>query len=617
MHEQNYFCVLNCFNLNKHFIDELKDVPFQNLEILGLTKINPFEFEKKYFNEEIKDVSIDPNANVDGKSPNNFYMEATKPFFKLMTFHKLWEKGNELYDDFTLRHILDGHLYFHDATKGYVPYCVGASTLDIIQNGRPYGEPVSKVPKRADSFVALCSEFLMDMSQEFAGAVAFTDFLVGLAWYTSQEPVTNKYIENRIQSFVHIANNKFRVGGDSPFSNISVSSKRVLREVFGNYIFPDERTIDDFMGEVIRVQKIFLEFMYRGRPESDGLPYKFPVVTANFKKTDINDTKELESEWFEYVAKLNHKGFININTSPRFAMCCRLNIDQFKFNSFGGGGLKLGSFRVVNLNLPKMALEADSKEEFLGMIDFYLDEATKLLHIEREIIKEKIDQGFLKFFNLGWYDLDDMFFGTFSFHGLPDAIQYLTHDDISTEKNQLIMDDVIDIFLDKADKVDDMHVNIEQAPAESATNTMARMNENCREFYSNQFVPLEFPISITDRVEIEGRFSDRITGGSMCFINLDSMMDENQSLLLHEYIYKNSMINQWCPNYGWSVCDDCSNRLVGEVDQCPQCGSMDISHYERVVGYLVKRDVVNEGRELEMLNRVKSNPKLPKFTIEV
>ena len=179
----DFHCVLACFGLNPDFRAELNKVPYENLEILGLTKLNPFAFEERYFKKQLKSVSIDPNANVDGISPNNFYMEATKPFFKLMTFYKIWQTGVKMFGSFTLKPLLDGYVYFHDSTKGYVPYCVGASCLDIIQNGRPYGEPISKSPKRSDSYVALCTEFLMDLSQEFAGAVALTDFLIGLACF--------------------------------------------------------------------------------------------------------------------------------------------------------------------------------------------------------------------------------------------------------------------------------------------------------------------------------------------------------------------------------------------------------------------------------------------------
>jgi len=605
MLESDFFCVLGCFGLEHDFVQELRNVPYENLQILGLNKLNPFEFEEKYFKNDIKDVSIDPNANIGGKSPNNFYMEATKPFFKLMTFYKIWKTGRKLYDTFSILPLLEGYTYFHDATKGYVPYCVGASCLDIMQNGRPYGEPISLPPKRSDSYVALCTEFLMDMSQEFAGAVAFTDFLVGLAWYTSKEDASDKYVLNRIQSFVHVSNNKFRVGGDSPFSNISVNSKKVLHEMFDNYIFPDDRKVGDFMDEVMRVQKIFLEFMYKGRPELNGLPYKFPVVTANFKKENIEDKSELDTPWFEYVARLNHKGCFNINMSPRFAMCCRLNIDMFKFNSFGGGGIKLGSFRVITLNIPKIATDALGSELlFRGDMRKYLTYAHKLLAIEREILKEKIDQGFLKFFSLKWYDLDAMFFGTLSFHGLVDGVCDLLDNDITNSQVLAVMDSIIDMFLNEASREEDFFINVEQAPSESATNTMAKLNRDCVEFYSNQFVPLEFPISLKERIEIEGRFSDKLTGGSMCFINLDGMMDEQQSIALHRYVYENSMINQWCPNYGWSVCDS-KHMNVGDHGHCPECGSINMQHFERVVGYLVNREHVNKAREVEMLNRVR------------
>ena len=605
MLESDFICVLNCFGLEREFIDEFKKVPYENLQILGLTKLNPFEFEKNYFKNHIRDVSIDPNANVSEISPNNFYMEATKPYFKLMTFHKLWQIGTEMYGSFSLQPLLDGYIYFHDATKGYVPYCVGASCLDIIQHGRPYGEPVSLRPKRSDSYVALCTEFLMDMSQEFAGAVAFTDFLVGLAWYTSLEGLTDKYVENRIQSFVHVANNKFRVGGDSPFSNISVNSEIVLHEMFDNYIFPDGRRVGDFIGEIMRVQAIFLDFMYRGRPEVNGLPYKFPIVTANFKKENLEDKSEIDNMWFDYVARLNHKGCFNINMSPRFAMCCRLNLEMFKLNTFAGGGIKLGSFRVVNLNLPKMALEACGSELlFRGMIRKNLLYAHMLLCVERKILMEKIEQGFLKFFNLGWYNLDSMFFGTLSFHGLPDAISYLIDKDVTDPKALRLMDDVIDLFLDQAKTETEFYINVEQAPSESATNTMARINRDVAEFYSNQFVPLEFPVTMKKRLEIESKFNDKLTGGSMCFINLDSIMDEQQSLALHKYVYENTMVNQWAPNYGWSVCDK-GHSNIGEHDECKECGSHNMDHYERVVGYFVNRKNVNKAREIEMLNRVR------------
>lgn len=284
---------------------------------------------------------------------------------------------------------------------------------------------------------------------------------------------------------------------------------------------------------------------------------------------------------------------------------CRLNIDQFKFNSFGGGGLKLGSFRVVNINLPHIAMRCrDSNLDFQSVLDYLLDYSVKLLHIEMKILEEKIEEGFLKFFKLKWFNLHDMFFGTLSFHGLPEAVHMMLDKDITSTEGQDLARKIIDSFVNRADKELDMNINIEQAPSESATNTMARLNRDNVDYYSNQFVPLDLEIPLKLRVNIEGKYSDLLTGGSMCFINLDSKMDEKQSLSLHQYIYKNTMINQWCPNYGWTVCEN-GHSIIGEVETCPRCGSEKVNHYERVVGYLVNRDAVNNGRKEEMVNRVK------------
>ena len=57
-------------------------------------------------------------------------------------------------------------------------------------------------PKRADSFLAQCAEITMDLSQEFAGAIAPSDILVNYAWYAQKEELTDFDIRNDFQKFV-------------------------------------------------------------------------------------------------------------------------------------------------------------------------------------------------------------------------------------------------------------------------------------------------------------------------------------------------------------------------------------------------------------------------------
>lgn len=100
-------------------------------------------------------------------------------------------------------------------------------------------------------------------------------------------------------------------------------------------------------------------------------PITFPVTTACFcvdKSRNIMDEKFLD-----YIAQKNQKwGFINIyaGESSTLSSCCRLRSNRDNqylgyANSFGSGSTQIGSFGVVTLNVPHIALKAKgNKEEF-------------------------------------------------------------------------------------------------------------------------------------------------------------------------------------------------------------------------------------------------------------
>jgi len=125
----------------------------ENRQILGIESIDPIEFSDKYFDtKNLGNLSIDPNANITGISPNNYLSELAKPFAKYYFFRKLFEKGKTLNKDFTLKDVYDGTIYIHDATK-LQPYCFGVSATEIATFGRPYSNLVALPPKRLSSFM--------------------------------------------------------------------------------------------------------------------------------------------------------------------------------------------------------------------------------------------------------------------------------------------------------------------------------------------------------------------------------------------------------------------------------------------------------------------------------
>jgi len=271
----------------------------------------------QFFNNHIGDMSVNPNSNVgNAKNPITYSHEIVSPAYKLAGLYMLWRRmkkdwGLETADDL-LKKIIIGTFYLHDATKILVPYCFATSTSNILCEGRPYGPLNSKPPKRLHSFIGAITEYTMDLSQEFAGAIALGDLLINVAWFAERDKMEDKAVENALQSFVHVMLNPFRVGGDSPFTNISVFDEPNLKNLFKDYRYPDGNSPieEPWLSSVKRVQEIFIKFMCKKDP-STGMPYKFPVTTANIFVD--KDTREIvDQEFLDMISEHNREGLFNI-----------------------------------------------------------------------------------------------------------------------------------------------------------------------------------------------------------------------------------------------------------------------------------------------------------------
>lgn len=383
------------------FSEEYAKFPEKTKDLLGLNLMDPLEFLARYDVEDLPSVTIDPNANIGNrKSSSNRVAELAKPFLKLRGFQELYEGGIRFFgEEFSLEPIKRLRVYIHDSTKMDRPYCIGVSAMDIMNDGRPYADIEGVPPKHFDAFMGQVVEYIMNLSMEFAGAVAVSDWVVCMAWYAEKEriPMTcaEKYaeleeyerqlfvrlidmyhemdpdlasikeivtkhnlisIEQSWQHAVHILHNKYRIDGDPPYTNISLNSPEVLMDMFEHYVFPDGKSIEDILPTVMKVQETILDFMAKGDPQRGGLQYKFPVMTCNFKPWDVG------TEWWEKVARANCTGKFNICHAEMFSSCCRLLSDvkrmlKYKTYSNGSGGIKVGSHRVIANNLPGLAID--------------------------------------------------------------------------------------------------------------------------------------------------------------------------------------------------------------------------------------------------------------------
>ena len=579
---------------------------------------------KNYFTKHIPDFSTDANANAnEGISQNNYSSEIVKGVSKLdglfLLFHYAKKRFGRSRATELVKAIIRGDVYFHDSTKVQVPYCFAFSTSILMTEGRNYGQLKSLPPKRSDSFGANVSELCMDLSQEFAGAIAPSDFLINLAYYTKKENASDKDIVNRCQSFCHIMNNKFRISSESPFTNLSLFDLPTLERLTENMCYPDGSKPD--INYIMHIQKIFGEWFAQGDP-STGLPYRFPVVTINLSKDE--NGKILDEDFLDWTSKNNlGTGCFNIyiNKGHKIASCCRLLSDpsrmrDFRSDSFGNGGLNLGSHRVVTLNLPRIAIKANrDSDKFTKLLKTNLDICRDLLQVHREeILVRRINLGFLKFYNpLKWFTLDSMFstIGIIGIHEMAEMMgKEIRTDDGSNFVAKVL--DTIEAYAREASTETGHAFNVEEIPGEGTAIKLCEKDKVIfgadrvpYELYSNQYIPLIDDASIPERIELSGKFQDRISGGGILHLNVKEKITDPEVMkhLIRYCVEKNT--SHVAINYGFGVCSNGHTSVCGNSDTCPECGAKIETRMSRVIGYFsLVSNWQKTRREFEFPRRV-------------
>ena len=599
-------------------------------ELLKLDGINGEKTDiglmsQNYFTKRLAEASADMNANANEElSANNYHTEITKGILKLEGYYLLWryakkefgiDRANEL-----LRSVWDGELYFHDAS-GYgisVPYCFAYSTQNIMLEGRPYGQLHSLPPKRTDSFISQVIETTMDLSQEFVGAIGLSDVFVNYCYFAIKENLDDKRILNDFQKLVHVLNNKFRVSGQSPFSNISLFDYPNLEKLFGETVYPDGSKPDFTF--IMHVQRLFGEWFAKGDPTT-GLPYRFPIVTANLS---VNTDRNIEdTEFLNWIAENNiKKGVFNIyiNEGNKIATCCRYSnaFEQtsYRTDTFGNGGLNIGSHRVVAVNLPRVALDSGGSEIKFGLLlNERLEKARDLLIVHRNFLQRRIEQKFLKFFNpLKWFSLSRLF-STIGITGVYEMCHFMNLP-METIHGQNFVSKVLQTIESKAKQFTldtGNSFNVEEIPGESAAVTLAKKDSICYpgienfKLYSNQYVPLIADIGIVDRIKLTGKFMKYLSGGGILHLNIQEKIEDPKKMVKLIQLAVKEGVEHLAINYGFGICVNNHTTIVGSGKTCPICGDKIGDYLSRIIGYFTKLSSWNEVRKNFEYSRRKFN----------
>jgi ribonucleoside-triphosphate reductase len=125
-----------------------------------------------------------------------------------------------------------------------------------------------------------------------------------------------------------------------------------------------------------------------------------------------------------------------------------------------------------------------------------------------------------------------------------------------------------------------------------------------KEWYTNSFhVPVEFPISIWDKIEIEGPYHALCNAGHISYVELDASPVHNlQAFGMILEAMREADMGYGAVNFPLDVCRDCGyNGLVDRA--CPRCGSGNISRVRRITGYLSDVANFNDAKKAELAAR--------------
>ena len=577
----------------------------------------------------VADASIDGNSNVSHKDIVTLLSEMPKPHRKLLAFNKIYYEYQKKYGfksaNEWLRMEWMGKLYMHDGdTSTFKHYCFAYDLKDLAEKGLYFlGDNFNaKPPRHLITFVDFVKEFIGYASNRSSGAVGLPN-LIPYMFYFWKKDIEKDYLglasshneinyaKQNFQRFIYAVNQPYvRDGQQSAFTNTSVFDRPYFEALFGGSEFPDGTFMIDYEDEIMEFQKWYMEVMAEIRSEN---MFTFPVSTISLLRKegefdlDTLDAYE-DKEYAEWAIRHNMKwsdsNIFQDTSVNSLSNCCRLKSDIRDlgyFNSIGGTALKVGSVKVSTINLARIALDTQTKEEYLEELKHRTLVNVRALDVVRNIIRRNVEKGLLPNFSYELVDFGHLY-NTIGFIGIYETMKrfgYTREDEFGniyyTEEASQFGKEIFDTMRGVADEfikeegVDYM-INTEQIPGESAA---AKLMKKDKFFYpdadiydlplyGNQFIPLGIKTTLQERVRIQAMFDSFCNGGSILHANIDAPFDSfEKALRMTNYIAQQG-VTYFAFNTKIQACEE-NHAFYGTT--CPVCGKPISTEYTRVVGF--------------------------------
>ncbi len=496
--------------------------------------------------------------------------------------------------------VADAHrsasFHIHDLSM-FSGYCAGWSLRQLILEGLG-GVPdkITSTPaKHLSTLMQQAVNFLGCLQNEWAGAQAFSSFDTFTAPFVKADKLSDKEIQQCIQSFVFGVNTPSRWGSQAPFTNITLdwTVPEDLKDkpaiVGGKEM---DFTYGDCKPEMDRINRAFIELMLAG--DANGRGFQYPIPTYNITR-DFDWETDNARLLFEMTAKYGtpyFQNFVNSDLNPEDvrSMCCRLQLDKRELRKRGGGLFGsdelTGSVGVVTINLPRIGYLAKTEDEFFRNLSYLMDLARDSLVIKRKVVTRLLEGGLFPYTKRYLQNLDSHF-NTIGLCGMNECLLnfFGKNTNIVTKKGRdfslKILHFMRNRLADYQEETGELF-NLEATPAESTSYRLAKHDRKHypdiitagtdEPYYTNSTqLPVDFTEDVFEALELQEPLQTAYTGGTVFHGFLGQAIDSWKACRdLVKAIAHNYRLPYFTISPTFSICE-VHGYLYGEHFTCPQC----------------------------------------------
>lgn len=585
-----------------------------------------------------KDINVsNENANMDAKTPQGKIQQLASNVLKQETLKVINPYHAQLHEEGFI-HIHDLDYYLTGTTT-----CTQIDLTNVLKNGFRVGNCFMREPqsiKVAAEHVAIIFQANQNM-QHGGQAIPSIDYM--LAPYVERtyqkyrrntndafaKKLTRKDTFEAMEGLIHNLNSmKSRGGNQVPFTSIN----------FG---------LDtSWQGSMVSEQ--LLEAQKNGL--GDGSTPIFPILVfkvkegINYNPEDTNyqlflkaidcTSKRLFPNFMFMDTEFNSVSFdINDPNTHPATMGCRTRVYENVNGENTTNGR--GNLSFTSLNLPMIVAELlednglhASVKQLMKIIERYASVACEQL-LERYLYQKGVSKDEFNFLyesgSWSWNDEETRLdAGTLAvgFIGLAEALKlYYGEHHGENEISQSIGLDIIARITSMTDYYKNaykLNFGVIATPAEGLAGTALRKfvdkygiieGVSDKQFFTNSnHVPVYFNLPIAKKIEIESAYHPLTLGGHICYVEVDGAAIKNKQAMV-EIVkqMKENGIGYGSINHPVDRCKDCEYMAIID-NECPNCGSSNISRIRRITGYLVgDMDKWNSAKKEEESKRVKHN----------